>query len=208
MGQKVNPISFRLGVNKTWISRWFCKKDYGKWLQEDKYIRHFIKQRFRAAAIGKITIERAANKCRINIFSARPGVVIGRKGAGVERLKFDIQKHSKIEVFLNIKEIRRAEIDAQLVADNISQQLTKRIAFRKVMKKSILLAQKFGIKGVRVSCSGRLGGAEMSRKEWYKEGRVPLHTIRADIDYGFAEAKTSYGTIGCKVWLFKGELID
>lgn len=208
MGQKVSPISFRLGVNKTWISRWFCKKDYSRWLREDRYVRNFIRQRFKSAAIGKITIERAANKCRINIFSARPGVVIGRKGVGVEKLKLDIQKYSKIEVFLNIKEIRRAEIDAQLIADNISQQLTKRVAFRKVMKKSIMLAQKFGVKGIRVSCSGRLGGAEMSRKEWYKEGRVPLHTIRADIDYGFSEAQTSYGSIGCKVWLFKGELID
>lgn len=208
MGQKVNPIGFRLGINKIWFSRWFCKKSYYKWLQEDMNIRFFIKKKLKNSLISKVEIERAANKCKVSIFSAKPGVVIGHKGVGVEQLKKKLQIYSDSEVFLNIKEVKKAELSAQLIADGLAQQLYKRIAFRKAMKKAISSAQKLGIKGIRIACAGRLGGAEMSRNEWYKEGRVPLHTLRADIDYGFAESKTSYGVIGCKVWLFKGEIIN
>jgi len=207
MGQKVSPIGFRLGINKTWASRWFCKKDYHKWLKEDIDIRYFIGNEIKGAAISKITIERAAKKCKITIYAARPGVVIGRKGSGVEQIKNKLQKYSNSEVFLNVQEVKKAEINAQLVADNIAQQLIRRVAFRRAMKKAISIAQKFGVKGVRIVCSGRLGGAEMSRREWYKEGRVPLHTLRANIDYGFSESKTTYGTIGCKVWIFKNEVL-
>ena len=207
MGQKVSPISFRLGINKVWVSRWFREKGYSEWLSEDMKLRKFISKQLKNAGVSHVDIERAANKCKVEIYAARPGLIIGRKGAGIEQLKNDLQKLSPCEVFLNIQEVRKAEIDAQLIAENVAQQLVRRIAFRRAMKKAMGTAQKFGVKGIRISCSGRLGGAEMSRKEWYREGRVPLHTIRAEIDYGFAEAKTTYGIIGCKVWLFKGEVL-
>ncbi len=207
MGQKVNPIGFRLGVNKTWESKWFREAGYANWLIEDQKIRAFIRKQLKSGGIARVDIERAAAKCKIAIHAARPGMIIGKKGAGIEQLKAKLMKLVGGEIFLDIQEIRKPETNAQLVAESVAQQLERRVAFRRAMKKSISTAQKFGIKGVRIACSGRLGGAEMSRKEWYKEGRVPLHTIRANIDYGFAEANTTYGKIGCKVWLFKGEIL-
>ena len=206
MGQKVHPIGFRLGIIKTWDSKWFEQKNYAQWLHEDIAIREFVKKSLGHAGVSKVEIERAANKVKVNVHTARPGIVIGKRGAGIETFKKDLQKFTKNEVFLNIVEVRKAEIDAQLVAENIATQLERRIAFRRAMKKAIQTAMKFGAKGIRVACSGRLGGAEMARYEWYREGRVPLHTLRADIDYGFAEAKTTYGKIGCKVWICKGEI--
>ena len=208
MGQKVNPISFRLGVIKTWDSRWYAKADYAKLLHEDLKLRNFLKKRLYHAGISKIEIERAANKAKINIFTARPGLIIGKKGAEVETLKKELAKLTDKEVYLNIQEVRKPELDAQLVAENVALQLERRIAFRRAMKKSVQSCLKFGAKGIRITCSGRLGGAEMSRTEWYREGRVPLHTLRADIDYGFAEAKTTYGIIGVKVLIFKGEVLQ
>ena len=208
MGQKVHPIGFRLGVIRTWDSKWFDEKNYAQWLHEDIKIREFVKKSLNHAGVSKVEIERAANKVKVNVHTARPGIVIGKSGAGIETVKKDLQKYTKNEVFLNIVEVRKAEIDAQLVAENITTQLERRIAFRRAMKKAIQTAMKFGAKGIRVACSGRLGGAEMARYEWYREGRVPLHTLRADIDYGFAEAKTTYGIIGIKVWVYKGEIFD
>ena len=196
MGQKVNPISFRLGVIKTWDSKWYAKADYAKLLHEDLKLREFLKKRLFHSGVSKIEIERAANKAKINIFTARPGLIIGKKGSEIETLKKDLAKLTDKEVFLNIQEVRKPELDAQLVAESVALQLERRIAFRRAMKKSVTSALKFGAKGIRITCSGRLGGAEMSRTEWYREGRVPLHTLRADIDYGFAEAKTTYGIIG------------
>ena len=207
MGQKVHPIGFRLGVIKTWDSKWFEQKNYAKWLHEDIRIREFVKKSLGHAGVSKVDIERAANKVKVNVHTARPGIVIGKRGAGIETIKKDLQKFTQNEVFLNIVEVRKAETDAQLVAENIATQLERRIAFRRAMKKAIQTSMKFGAKGIRVSCSGRLGGAEMARYEWYREGRVPLHTLRADIDYGYAIAKTTYGTIGCKVWICKGEVL-
>jgi small subunit ribosomal protein S3 len=207
LGQKVNPISFRLGVIKTWDSKWYAKADYAKLLHEDLKLREFLKKRLFHSGVSKIEIERAANKAKINIFTARPGLIIGKKGSEVETLKKDIAKLTDKEVFLNIQEVRKPELDAQLVAESVALQLERRIAFRRAMKKSVTSALKFGAKGIRITCSGRLGGAEMSRTEWYREGRVPLHTLRADIDYGFAEAKTTYGIIGVKVLIFKGEVL-
>ncbi|MCP4503467.1 MAG: 30S ribosomal protein S3 [Deltaproteobacteria bacterium] len=207
MGQKVHPTGFRVGVIRTWDSRWFREKGYAEWLLEDLELRKFIHKRLKAAGIARVDIERAANKCKINVHTARPGIVIGKKGAGIDVLKKDLQKFTKSEVFLNIHEVRKAETDAQLVAENIAQQLERRVAFRRAMKKAMQISIKFGAKGIRLSCSGRLGGAEMSRREWYREGRVPLHTLRADIEYGFAEAHTTYGVIGCKAWIFKGEVL-
>src|SRR5438105_3732105 len=207
MGQKVHPVGFRLGVIRTWDSKWFDEKNYAQWLHEDIKIRAFVKKSLNHAGVSKVEIERAANKVKVNVHTARPGIVIGKRGAGIETVKKDLQAYTKNEVFLNIVEVRKAEIDAQLVAENIATQLERRIAFRRAMKKAIQTAQKFGAKGIRVACSGRLGGAEMARYEWYREGRVPLHTLRADIDYGFAEAKTTYGKIGCKVWIFRGEVL-
>ena len=186
MGQKVSPIGFRLGINKTWDSKWYREAGYAEWLAEDMQMRLFINQNFKSAGISKIEIERAASKCKVSVHAARPGVIIGKKGAGIDQLKNDLQKKSKSEVFLNIHEVRKPEIDAQLIAENVAQQLERRVAFRRAMKKVMQTAQKFGVKGIRVAVSGRLGGAEMSRREWYREGRVPLHTLRADIDYGFA----------------------
>lgn len=207
MGQKVNPISFRLGVIKTWDSRWYASADYAKLLHEDLKLRAFLKKRLYHSGVSKIEIERAANKAKINIFTARPGLIIGKKGSEVETLKKDLAKLTDTEIYLNIQEVRKPELDAQLVAENVAMQLERRIAFRRAMKKSVTSALKFGAKGIRITCAGRLGGAEMSRTEWYREGRVPLHTLRADIDYGFAEAKTTYGIIGVKVLIFKGEVL-
>ena len=207
MGQKVNPIGFRLGIIKTWDSKWFAKADYAKLLHEDLKLRNFLKKRLYASGVSKIEIERAANKAKINIYTARPGLIIGKKGSEVETLKKDLAKLTSTEIFLNIQEVRKPELDAQLIAENVAMQLERRIAFRRAMKKSVQSSLKFGAKGIRITCSGRLGGAEMSRTEWYREGRVPLHTLRADIDYGFAEAKTTYGIIGVKVLVYKGEIL-
>lgn len=207
MGQKVNPIGFRLGVTKTWDSKWYAKADYSKLLHEDLKLRNFLKKKLYHSGVSKIEIERAANKAKVNIYTARPGLIIGKKGAEVESLKKDLAKLTESEIFLNIQEVRKPELDAQLVAENVALQLERRVAFRRAMKKSVTSALKFGAKGIKITCSGRLGGAEMSRTEWYREGRVPLHTLRADIDYGFAEAKTTYGIIGVKVLLYKGEIL-
>jgi small subunit ribosomal protein S3 len=207
MGQKTHPIGFRLGIVKTWSSKWYEEKSYAKWLHEDIKLKKFIKGKLQHAGVSMVDIERAANKCKINIYTARPGIVIGKRGAGVEQLKKDIQRLTDNEVFLNIVEVRKAETNAQLVAENIATQLERRIAFRRAMKKAVQTAMKFGAKGIRVASAGRLGGAEMSRREWYREGRVPLHTLRADIEYGFTEAKTTHGTIGVKCWIFHGEVL-
>ena len=207
MGQKVHPRGFRLGIIESWDSRWYASHDYAKLLHEDLKLRDFIKKRLYHAGISRIEIERMANKAKINIFTARPGLIIGKKGSEVETLKKELAKLTDKEIYLNIQEVRKPELDAQLVAENVALQLERRIAFRRAMKKSVTSALKFGAKGIRITCAGRLGGAEMSRTEWYREGRVPLHTLRADIDYGVAEAKTTYGIIGVKVLIFKGEIL-
>lgn len=207
MGQKVHPIGFRLGIIKTWESRWYAEADYAKLLHEDVKLRNYLKKRLYHAGISKIELERAANKAKINIYAARPGIIIGKKGSEVEALKKELAKLTDKEVFINIQEVRKPEIDAQLVAENVALQLERRVAFRRAMKKSVSMALKFGAQGIKITCAGRLGGAEMSRTEWYREGRVPLHTLRADIDYGFAEAKTTYGIIGVQVLIFKGEVL-
>jgi len=207
LGQKVHPVSFRLGINKTWDSKWFANKEYSNFIFEDFNIRKFLKKKLLQAGVSKIEIERAANKVRIRIYAARPGIIIGKKGVEIEKLKGDLEKTIKRDVILDIQEVRKAEVDAQLVAENVAMQLVRRIAFRRAMKKSVTSALRFGAQGIKISCSGRLGGAEMARREWYREGRVPLHTIRADIDYGFAEAFTTYGVIGVKVTIFKGEIL-
>jgi small subunit ribosomal protein S3 len=207
LGQKVNPVGFRLGVIRSWDSKWFEEKNYAKWLHQDIRLREYVKATLNAAGISKVEIERAASKVKVSVHTARPGIVIGKRGAEIDKIKKDLQKFTDNEVFLNVVEVRKAEIDAQLVAENIATQLERRIAFRRAMKKAVQTALKFGAKGIRVACSGRLGGAEMSRYEWYREGRVPLHTLRADIDYGFAEAKTTYGKIGVKCWIFRGEVL-
>ena len=208
MGQKVNPIGFRLGVIRSWDSKWVSKKNYAKWLHEDIKLRRYIRKNLGRAGISRVFIERAGDKAKINVHTARPGIVIGKKGAGVESLKKDLQKLVVSEIFLNIREVRKAEVDAQLVAENVSTQLENRIAFRRAMKKAVSTSLKFGAKGIKIRCSGRLAGAEMARTEWYREGRVPLHTLRADIDYGTATAHTTYGCIGVKVWIFRGEVLD
>lgn len=208
MGQKVHPIGFRLGYIYDWQSKWFAKKNYVKNLHEDLNIRDFIKKELSQAAISKITIERFGQRARINIHTARPGIVIGRGGAGVEKLRKQVQQMTKDKVHIDIQEIRRPELDAQLVSETIAQQLTKRISFRRAMKQSVTTALRHGAKGIKVQCAGRLGGAEIARTEWYREGRVPLHTIRAEIDYGFSESATTYGQIGVKVWIFKGEVMS
>jgi small subunit ribosomal protein S3 len=205
LGQKVHPIGFRLGYNKVWNSRWFADKDFSKFLREDKTIREFLKKRLYEAGIARLEIERAANKVKIIIYTARPGIVIGKKGAQIESLKKELEIIIQREVIIDIQEVRKPETEAQLVAENVAQQLERRVAFRRAMKKAVNSALKFGAKGIKISCAGRLGGAEMARSEWYREGRVPLHTLRADIDYGFAEAATTYGLIGVKVIMFKGE---
>ena len=203
MGQKVHPFSFRIGIVKTWKSKWFAKKDYGDLLLEDFHIRKFIKERLYRAGISKIEIYRAGKRLSINIFAARPGIVIGRKGAEVERLKEDLSKITSKEIYLNIQEIEIPFLDAQLVAESVALQLEKRRGFRRAMKRMVENALEAGAKGIKIACSGRLGGREIARTEWYRKGRVPLHTLRADIDYGFSEAHTTYGRIGVKVWIFK-----
>lgn len=207
MGQKVNPIGLRLGGIKTWRSQWFSEKNYSELLHEDLKIRKFLKEKLFHAGISRIEIERAANKAKVNIHAARPGIIIGKKGSEIEKLKKDLETITKSEVIINILEVRKPEIDAQLVAENVAQQLERRVAFRRAMKKCVTSAMKFGAKGIRVNCGGRLGGAEMARSEWYREGRVPLHTLRADIDCGFTEAHTAYGLIGVKVLIFHGEVL-
>jgi len=207
LGQKVNPIGLRLGINKNWNSRWYADKNYRSLLYEDLEIRGYLKKKLYHAGISHIDIERAVNKAKVNIYAARPGIIIGKKGAEIEKLKKELEKVSTSEIIINILEVRKPEIDAQLVAENVAMQLERRVAFRRAMKKCVLTALKFGAKGIRVSCSGRLGGAEIARTEWYLEGRLPLSTLRADIDYGFAEAKTIYGVIGIKVWIYKGQAV-
>ena len=208
MGQKVHPIGFRLGIIRQWESKWYESKNYARWLHEDLRIKDFIKETHYTTGISRIEVERAANKVKVNVFTAKPGILIGRRGAGVEQLKGQLQRFTDSEIFLNIQEVRKPELDAQLVAENVAGQLIRRVSFRRAMKKSVGSTMKFGAKGVKIMCAGRLGGAEMARREWYREGRVPLHTLRADVDYGYAVAKTTYGTIGIKVWIFKGEIID
>jgi small subunit ribosomal protein S3 len=207
LGQKVNPIGFRLGIYRDWDSRWFARKEYKDFVLEDYNIRRFLKKRLSQAGVSKIEIERAASKVRIKIHTARPGLVIGKKGAEIENVKRDLEKIINREIILDIQEVRKPEVDAQLVAENVAMQLVRRISFRRAMKKSVSSALRFGVLGIKIACSGRLGGAEMARREWYRRGRVPLHTIRADIDYGFAEAFTTYGVVGVKVTLFKGEIL-
>ena len=206
MGQKVHPVGLRLGINRTWNSRWFAGSEFPSLVVEDNEIRKFLKKRLAQAGIAKIEIERAADKVRLRIHTSRPGIIIGKRGVEIEHLKKEIENKIKREVFIDIKEVRRPELEAQLIAENIGLQLVRRVAFRRAMKKSVASAMRFGAQGIKISCSGRLGGAEMARREWYREGRVPLHTLRADIDYGFAEAFTTYGVIGVKVTLFKGEI--
>jgi small subunit ribosomal protein S3 len=207
MGQKVNPIGLRLGINRTWESRWYADDDYGDLLHEDLQIREFLRKRLTQAGVSRIIIERPAKKARITIHTARPGVVIGKKGADIEKLRRDLQKMTGGEVHLNIVEIRKPETDATLVAENIAQQLERRVAFRRAMKRAVQSAMRLGAEGIRINCGGRLGGAEIARTEWYREGRVPLHTLRADVDFGEATALTTYGTCGVKVWVFKGEIM-
>ncbi len=207
MGQKVNPIGLRLKITRSWDSKWFATKDYPKWVLEDHKIRKTVKERMAHAGISKVEIERAAKRVRVKIHTARPGIVIGKKGVEIEGLKKSLEKIASGPVLIDITEVRRPELDAQLVAENVAAQLERRVSFRRAMKRAVGLALKFGAQGIRISCAGRLGGAEMARREWYLEGRVPLHTLRADIDYGFAEALTTYGVIGIKVWIFKGEVL-
>ncbi|MBN4068260.1 30S ribosomal protein S3 [Desulfotalea psychrophila] len=208
MGQKVNPLGLRLNITRTWDSIWYANKDYAQNLIEDQKIRKFLKKRLQHAALSKIILERTGQKVRVKLFTARPGIIIGKKGSEIELLKKDLEKIINHQAVIDIQEVRRPEADAQLVAENIAQQLVRRVAFRRAMKKSVNSALRFGVKGIKISCSGRLGGAEMSRCEWVREGRVPLHTLRADVDYALAEAKTTYGIIGIKVWIFKGEVLN
>lgn len=208
MGQKVNPIGFRLGVIRSWDSRWFAGKEYASFIEDDYKIREFLKKKLYHAGISKIEIERWAKRIRLRIYAARPGIVIGKKGAEIELLKKELEKMVPQEVAIDIQEVRKPEVDAQLVAENVALQIVRRVAFRRAMKRSVASAMRFGAKGIKVCCSGRLGGAEMARTEWYKEGRIPLHTLRADIDYGFTEARTTYGVIGVKVWIFNGEILE
>jgi len=208
VGQKVHPYGFRLGTVYGWQSNWFAERAYGQQLHEDIRIRDYIKKKLYHAGISKVVIERTGEKLLINIHTARPGILIGKRGAEVENLRKELARFSSKEIFINIKEIRKAELDAQLVAENVALQLERRVAFRRAMKKAVTSTMKFGAQGIRIACAGRLGGAEMSRREWYREGRVPLHTLRADIDYGLAEAKTTYGVIGVKCWVFRGDLGD
>jgi small subunit ribosomal protein S3 len=209
MGQKVNPIGLRLGINRTWDSRWFANKgEYGRLLHEDMRIRKALMEDLKQAAVSKIVIERPHRKCRVTIHSARPGIVIGKKGADIEKLRKKVTAMTDSEVHINIVEVRKPEIDASLVAASIAQQLERRVAFRRAMKRAVQSAMRLGAEGIRISCGGRLGGAEIARMEWYREGRVPLHTLRADIDFGTATANTAYGTCGIKVWIFKGEIME
>ncbi len=208
MGQKVNPLGLRLNITRTWDSIWYADKEYSTYLIEDQKIKKFLKKRLQHAGLSSVKIERTGEQVRIKLFTARPGIVIGKKGAEIEILKKELEKLITRKVTLDIQEVRRPEADAQLVAENIAQQLIRRIAFRRAMKKAVSSALRFGVKGIKISCSGRLGGAEMSRCEWVREGRVPLHTLRADVDYALAEANTTYGIIGVKVWIFNGEVLS
>ena len=208
MGQKVHPYGFRLGYNKNWMSRWYSKKDYATFVFEDHKIRKHLKALLFAAGISKIEIERFGDRIRIILFTARPGIIIGRKGVEIEKLRNDLKKKFNREFALEVNEIRRPEIDAQLVAESIAAQLERRVAFRRAMKRTVTMARKFGAEGIKVSAGGRLAGAEIARSEWYRDGRVPLQTLRADIDYGFTEAKTTYGIIGIKAWIYKGEILE
>ncbi len=207
MGQKVNPIGLRLGIVKTWESRWYAGKNYADYILEDYKIRKFVKNKLHHAGISKVEIERSSKHIRLRVFTSRPGIVIGKKGAEISQLKKEIEEKVSHEVMIDIQEVRKPEIDAQLVAENVALQIERRVAFRRAMKRGVSSAMRFGAMGVKIICSGRLGGAEMARTEWYKEGRVPLHTLRADIDYGFIEARTTYGIIGVKVFIFKGEIL-
>jgi small subunit ribosomal protein S3 len=207
MGQKINPIGLRVGINRTWDSRWFADRDYAQLLHEDLRLKKYLVERLNQAGVARVVIERPAKKARVTIHTARPGVVIGKKGADIEKLRGDLSKMTGSEVSLNIIEIRKPEIDAKLIADNIAQQLERRVAFRRAMKRAVQSAMRLGALGIRINCSGRLGGAEIARMEWYREGRVPLHTLRAEIDFGEGTAKTTYGTCGVKVWVFKGEVM-
>jgi small subunit ribosomal protein S3 len=209
MGQKINPIGLRLGINRTWDSRWFANsRDFGKLLHEDVKIRAYLTKELKQAGVARVVIERPHKKCRVTIYSARPGVVIGKKGADIEKLKKMVGTMTASEIHLNIVEVRKPEVDATLVADNVAQQLERRVAFRRAMKRAVQSAQRLGAEGIKITCSGRLGGAEIARVEWYREGRVPLHTLRANVDYGVATAHTAYGTNGVKVWIFKGEILE
>ena len=208
MGQKVHPYGFRLGFNKTWRSRWYADRDYAKLLHEDLRLKSDLKKRFAHAGVLKIEIERAANKLKLDIYTSRPGIIIGRKGAEVDKLKTDIQKRTNREVFINIQEIQRPELDAQLISESVALQLEKRVAFRRAMRKAVEAALRFGAKGIKVRVGGRLNGAEIARSEWYLHGQLPLQTLRADIDYGFGQARTTYGVLGVKVWLYKGERLE
>ena len=207
MGQKVNPIGLRLGIVKTWESRWYGGKNYAEYILEDHKLRKFIKDKLYHAGVSRIEIERSSKRVRLRIYSSRPGIVIGKKGAEISQLKKEIEKLTDREILIDIQEIRKPEIDAQLVAENVALQIERRVAFRRAMKRGVSSAMRFGALGVKIICAGRLGGAEMARTEWYREGRVPLHTLRADIDYGFVEARTTYGAIGIKVFIFKGEIL-
>ncbi len=208
MGQKVNPIGLRLNITRSWDSIWYADKEYSTYLIEDQKIRKYLKKRLYHAGLSKLTIERTGDKVRIKLYTARPGIVIGKKGAEIETLKKDLEQFVKRSVTLDIQEVRRPEADAQLIAESIASQLERRVAFRRAMKKAVNSALRFGVQGIKISCSGRLGGAEMSRCEWVREGRVPLHTLRADVDYALAEANTTYGIIGVKVWIFHGEVLE
>jgi len=209
MGQKINPVGLRLGINRTWSSRWFAGRgEYGKLLHEDLAIRSYLMRELVQAGISKVVIERPHKKCRVTIHSARPGLIIGKKGADIEKLRKKLQEMTKADTSLNIVEVRKPEIDGALIAQSIAQQLERRVAFRRAMKRAVQSAMRLGAEGIRINCSGRLGGAEIARMEWYREGRVPLHTLRADIDYATAEAKTVYGICGVKVWVFKGEILE
>ena len=205
MGQKVNPIGFRVGITQGWDSRWFADRDYARFVAEDLHIRQHVRAKLSSAGISKVVIERAAGKAKVFVHAAKPGIILGKRATGLDALRHELQQITTTDVFVNIIEVRKVETDAVLVAENIAQQLVKRVSFRRAMKKAITQARRAGAKGVKVMCAGRLGGAEMSRTEWYRDGRVPLHTLRADVDYGLAEAKTTYGVIGVKVWIFKGE---
>ena len=208
MGQKVNPYGFRLGYNKNWQSRWYSGKEYPAFVFEDRNVRDYVKKLLYTAGLSRIEIERAGGKVRLILHTARPGIVIGRKGVEIEKLRADLKKRFSREFSIEVNEIRRPEVEAQLVAENIAQQLERRVAFRRAMKRTVAMSRKFGAEGIKVNCAGRLAGAEIARTEWYRDGRVPLQTLRADIEFGFAEAHTTYGLIGIKVWVFKGELLD
>ncbi len=208
MGQKIHPTGLRIGIIEDWRSKWFTEKHYDRWLEEDLKIRAYIKKEHYNTGVSRIDIERFRNKVKVKVHTAKPGIIIGKKGAGIEELRAKLQKLTVSQVILNIQEVRKAEMDAQLVAESVAQQLARRVTFRRAMKKAVSTTMRLGAEGIRIQCSGRLGGAEMSRREWYLEGRVPLHTLRAEIDYGLAEAETTYGIIGVKVWIFKGEVLD